>query len=58
MVMNDLIGELEKAELIGDLVCSSFLHDVIDEGVSLDEWMDGRKTLCIGLGWFRCLLFY
>ena len=47
MVMNDLIGELEKAELIiGDLVCSSFLHDVIvDKDVSLHEWMDGRKAL-------------
>jgi len=45
MVMNDLIGELEKAELVGDLVCSSFLHDVIDKDVSLHEWMDGRKAL-------------
>ena len=48
MVMNDLIGELEKAaEPVGDLVCSSFLHDVIvDEDVSLHEWwMNGRKPL-------------
>ena len=46
MVMNDLIGELEEAELVGDLVCSSFLHDVIvDKDVSLHEWMDGRKAL-------------
>ena len=37
MVMNDLIGELKKAELVGDLVCSSFLHDMIDKGVSLHE---------------------
>ena len=46
MVMNDLIGELEKAELVGGLVCSSFLHDVIvDKDVSLHEWMNGRKAL-------------
>ena len=45
MVMNDWIGELEKAELVGHLVCSSFLHDVIDKDVSLHEWMDGRKAL-------------
>ncbi len=38
------IGELEKAEL-GELVCSSFLHYVIDKDVSLHEWMDGRKAL-------------
>jgi len=46
MVLNDLIDELEKAELVGDLVCSSFLHDVIiDKDVSLHEWMDERKAL-------------
>jgi len=45
MVMNDLIVELKKTELVGDLVCSSFLHDVIDKGVSLHEWMDGIKAL-------------
>jgi len=43
MVMNDLIGELEKAELVGGLVCSSFLHDVIGKGVlSLHEWTRER----------------
>lgn len=45
IVMNDLIGELEKAELVGDLVCSSFLHNVIDKDVSLHEWMGERKAL-------------
>ena len=34
MVLNDLIGELEKVELAGDLVRSSILHDVIDKAVS------------------------
>ena len=37
MFLNDLIDELEKAELIGDLVCS-ILHDVVDKAVSLHEW--------------------
>ena len=37
MVMNDLIGELEKAEPVGGLVCSSFLHDVIGKGALLHE---------------------
>ena len=36
MVLNDLIGELEKVELAGDLV-RSILHDVIDKAVSLHE---------------------
>eukprot|EP00639_Heterosigma_akashiwo_P005251 CAMPEP_0194573780 /NCGR_PEP_ID=MMETSP0292-20121207/9871_1 /TAXON_ID=39354 /ORGANISM="Heterosigma akashiwo, Strain CCMP2393" /LENGTH=88 /DNA_ID=CAMNT_0039425123 /DNA_START=306 /DNA_END=572 /DNA_ORIENTATION=+ len=47
MVMNDSIGELEKAELVGVLVCSSYLHDVIDKDESpLHDWwwMDGRKA--------------
>jgi len=43
MVINDLISELEKAELVGGLVCSSFLHDVIGKGVlSLHEWTRER----------------
>uniref|UniRef100_A0A7S3Y5R1 Uncharacterized protein n=1 Tax=Heterosigma akashiwo TaxID=2829 RepID=A0A7S3Y5R1_HETAK len=41
MVLNDLIGELEKVELAaGDLV-RSILHDVIDKAVSLHEWERG-----------------
>ena len=40
MVLNDLIGELEKVELAGDLV-RSILHDVIDKVVSLHEWERG-----------------
>ena len=43
MVLNDLIGELEKVELAaGDLV-RSILHDVIDKAVSL--YMSGREAL-------------
>mmetsp|Transcript_4342 Transcript_4342/g.7284 ORF Transcript_4342/g.7284 Transcript_4342/m.7284 type:complete len:131 (+) Transcript_4342:75-467(+) len=40
VVLNDLIGELEKVELAGDLV-RSILHDVIDKAVSLHEWERG-----------------
>ena len=60
MVMNDLIGELEKAEPVGGLVCSSFLHDVnVDKDVSLHEWMNGRKALSLsrtGVSIFAFLL--
>ena len=40
MVLNDLIGELEKVELAGDYLVRSILHDddVVDKAVSLHEW--------------------
>mmetsp|Transcript_4341 Transcript_4341/g.7283 ORF Transcript_4341/g.7283 Transcript_4341/m.7283 type:complete len:95 (+) Transcript_4341:677-961(+) len=43
MVFNDLIGELEKVELTGELV-RSMLHDVIDKE-AVCHFMSGREAL-------------
>jgi len=47
VVLNDLIGELEKDKLIGGLVCS-ILHDVVDKTVSLHEWERGPFGAALG----------